>query len=101
VRESDLEARLVRGVKSVGGQAYKFVSPGSVGVPDRLVVLPGGKIIFVELKADGGRLSQMQVYWIAQLRGLGADVQVVKGAEDVKKFLQRLREVIPDEIHTP
>lgn len=101
MRESDLEARLVRGVKSVGGQAYKFVSPGSVGVPDRIVVLPGGKIIFVELKADGGRLSQMQVYRIAQLRGLGADVQVVKGAEDVKKFLQRLREVIPDEIHTP
>lgn len=101
MRESDLEARLVRGVKSAGGRAYKFVSPGSVGVPDRLVVLPGGKIIFVELKADGGRLSQMQVYRIAQLRGLGADVQVVKGAEDVKKFLQWLREVIPDEIHTP
>lgn len=101
MREADLEARLVRGVKAAGGLAYKFVSPGSVGVPDRLVVLPGGRVVFVELKADGGRLSRMQVYRIAQLRGLGAAVRVVKGAEDVKKFLDWLREVIPDEIHTP
>lgn len=99
MREADLEARLVRGVKAMGGLAYKFVSPGCTGVPDRIVVLPGGKIIFVELKAEGGRLSRMQIYQIAQLRGLGADVRVVKGAEDVKKFLQWLREVIPDEIH--
>lgn len=101
MREADLEARFVREVKAAGGIAYKFVSPGSVGVPDRLVVLPGGKVVFVELKADGGRLSRMQVYRIAQLRGLGADVRVVKGAEDVKKFLDWLREVIPGEIHTP
>ena len=53
MRESELEARLVRGVKAAGGVAYKFVSPGSVGVPDRLVVLPGGKVVFVELKAEG------------------------------------------------
>lgn len=102
MRESELEARLVRGVKAAGGVAYKFVSPGSAGVPDRLVVLPGGKIVFVELKAEDGRLSRMQVYQIAQLRGLGADVRVVKGAADVLQFLDWLeREVIPDEIHTP
>lgn len=93
-----MEARLVRGVKAVGGVAYKFVSPGSVGVPDRLVVLPGGKIVFVELKAEDGRLSRMQVYQNAQLRGLGADVRVVKGAAGVEEFLDGLREVSPDEV---
>lgn len=93
-----MEARLVRGVKAVGGVAYKFVSPGSVGVPDRLVVLPGGKIVFVELKAEDGRLSRMQVYQIAQLRGLGADVRVVKGAAGVEEFLDWLGEVSPDEV---
>ena len=98
MREADLEARLVRGAKAVGGVAYKFVSPGSVGVPDRLVVLPGGKIVFVELKAEDGRLSRMQVYQIAQLRGLGADVRVVKGAAGVEEFLDWLREVSPGEV---
>lgn len=98
MRESELEACLVRGVKAVGGVAYKFVSPGSVGVPDRLAVLPGGKIVFVELKAEDGRLSRMQVYQIAQLRGLGADVRVVKGAAGVEEFLDWLREVSPDEV---
>ena len=52
MKESEIEARLVRGVKALGGVAYKFVSPGNVGVPDRVVVLPGGRVIFVELKAD-------------------------------------------------
>ena len=46
MKESEIEARLVRGVKALGGVAYKFVSPGNVGVPDRLVVLPGGRVIF-------------------------------------------------------
>lgn len=54
MKESEIEARLVRGVKALGGVAYKFVSPGNVGVPDRVVVLPGGRVIFVELKAEGG-----------------------------------------------
>lgn len=51
MRESDIERRLVQGVKKLGGRAYKFVSPGNVGVPDRLVVLPGGVVLFVEVKA--------------------------------------------------
>lgn len=101
MRESDLEARLVRGVKAMGGLAYKFVSPGSVGVPDRLVVLPGGRVVFVELKSDSGRLSRMQVYQIERLRELGADVRVVKGQEEVRKFLDWVRGVKQDEVRAP
>ena len=71
MKESEIEARLVRGVKALGGVAYKFVSPGNVGVPDRVVVLPGGRVIFVELKAEVGRLSPMQRQQLARLRRLG------------------------------
>lgn len=94
MKESELEARFVRGVKSLGGAAYKFVSPGNVGVPDRLVILPGGIVAFVELKAEGGRLSPMQDRQISRLRELGADVTVVWGAEGVVRYLECCREVI-------
>ena len=85
MKESEIEARLVRGVKALGGVAYKFVSPGNVGVPDRVVVLPGGRVIFVELKAEGGRLSPMQRQQLARLRRLGADACEVTG---VARFLE-------------
>ena len=94
MKESELEARFVRGVKALGGVAYKFVSPGNVGVPDRLVVLPGGIVAFVELKAEGGRLSPIQDRQISRLRELGADVTVVRGAEGVARYLECCREVI-------
>ena len=87
MKESELELRLVRGVSRLGGRAYKFVSPGNVGVPDRLVILPGGIVLFAELKAPGGRLSKMQLYQISQLRQLGAVVQEVRGEAGVQSFL--------------
>lgn len=88
MKESEIEARLVRGVKALGGVAYKFVSPGNVGVPDRLVVLPGGRMIFVELKAEDGRLSPMQRRQMTRLHRLGADAREVKGAAGVARFLE-------------
>ena len=60
MRESELEARLVLGVAKLGGRAYKFVSPGNTGVPDRLIVMPHGRVMFAELKTDAGRLSPRQ-----------------------------------------
>ncbi|WNX84380.1 VRR-NUC domain-containing protein [Agathobaculum sp. NTUH-O15-33] len=92
MKESEIEARLVRGVKALGGRAYKFVSPGNVGVPDRLVILPRGRILFAELKADGGRLSRMQLHQIDGLRQLGVEVWEVWGEEGVKGFLELCRE---------
>ena len=53
MRERDVERYLRERVKQLGGRAYKFVSPGNNGVPDRIVMLPGGKLFFVELKAPG------------------------------------------------
>lgn len=91
MKESDIEARLVRGVKAQGGRAYKFVSPGHVGVPDRIVVLPGGRVIFVELKTETGRLSGAQKFELGCLTALGCETEVLYGAEDVDRFLVRCR----------
>ena len=52
--EKDIERKLIAGVKRAGGKAYKFVSPGNVGVPDRIVIWPNGVIHFVELKTSKG-----------------------------------------------
>ena len=56
--EKEIEKRLCDGVKKLGGYAYKFTSPGNDGVPDRMVIMPGGDITFVELKTDTGKLSK-------------------------------------------
>ena len=91
MRESELEARLVRWVRALGGVAYKFVSPGNAGVPDRLVVLPGGLIRFVELKTDTGRLGPMQGRQLRRLEDLGAWTGVLRGEGGVADFLLQCR----------
>lgn len=85
--ESQIERKLVQGVKMLGGVAYKFVSPGNTGVPDRLIVLPGGHVCFVELKTDEGQLSNIQKAQIDRLKNLHADVRVVRGMRGVEDFL--------------
>ena len=90
--ESEIEKRLVREVRKMGGMAYKFVSPGNAGVPDRIVIMPGGEVWFAELKAEGGRLSPPQKRQIGKLRGLGMKVAVIRGMEGLEEWL--------DEVHT-
>lgn len=89
--EKDIESFLVRKVREMGGTAYKFVSPGNTGVPDRIVVLPGGRIIFVELKTEKGRPSVLQGCQIMKLRKLDCDVRVLYGMKQVKEFLKEVR----------
>lgn len=90
--ESTLERRFVNMVRKAGGRAYKFVSPGNLGVPDRIAILPRGRIWFVELKTETGRLSQVQKRQIDALRSLGMNVFVLWG----EKGLQRFREEVID-----
>lgn len=89
--EREIEKKLVDGVRKLGGRAYKFVSPGNDGVPDRIVVLPGISPVFVELKTETGRLSSLQNVQIKKLKNLGQDVRVLYGLEDVKRFLEEMR----------
>lgn len=77
VREDVIEKHLVNEVKKAGGIAYKFVSPGRRAVPDRLVLLPGGKVIFVECKAPGEKPRPDQLREHARLFALGHQVVVL------------------------
>lgn len=92
--ESRIEQSLVRGVRKAGGWALKLVSPGHAGVPDRLVLLPGGRVLFVELKQDTGVLSPLQIETHKRLHRLGMKVYTLYGREGVKEFLRK--EVMSD-----
>jgi len=88
VRERDIEQRLVREVRKRGGEVFKWVSPGNAGVPDRIVMLPGGGLIFVELKRDGEKPSPVQKAQIRRMQKLGQDVRVVTGMDELEEFLR-------------
>lgn len=74
MREAEVEARLRRAVERAGGKCLKWVSPGHTGVPDRIILMPGGRIYFAELKAPGERERARQEYVHRELRALGFTV---------------------------
>jgi hypothetical protein len=84
--EKDIEKLFRDEIKKAGGKAYKFTSPGNDGVPDRIVMLPGGRIVFVELKTDTGKLSRLQELQCRQIAELGQTVRVLHGLAEVRDF---------------
>jgi hypothetical protein len=84
--EKQIEQALVRRVKELGGTCEKFVSPGRRSVPDRLVTLPGGRIIFVECKAPGKEPTIAQQSDHRRRRTLGCDVRVIDSSRDAETF---------------
>lgn len=92
MRESTLERRLVREVKRIGGLAPKWVSPGNSGVPDRLVILPDGLTVYVEMKAPGKPLQSLQESWKRKLLKRGHRHYKIDSNEDIDRFI---REVMP------
>ena len=93
--EKEIERRMTQTVKKRGGLCYKFVSPSNPGVPDRIIITPNGRVIFVELKTEIGRLANIQKWQISEMRKRGADVRVAKGWPDVKALLE---EILPSEL---
>ena len=91
MRESIIERRLVIEAKKRGGLAAKFVSPGLDGVPDRITLLPGCRMAFVELKAPGKTLRPLQALRKEQLEGLGFRVFVVDGPEQIGVVLDAIQ----------
>ncbi|HAG2567880.1 TPA: VRR-NUC domain-containing protein [Salmonella enterica] len=85
-RENLIEKHLVAEVKKAGGVAYKFISPGHRSVPDRIVLLPGGRIVFVECKAPGKAPRADQLREHERLRALGF-VVVVLASKDLSDIL--------------
>ena len=90
MRERQIEQKLVKAVKAVGGIAPKFVSPGYDGMPDRLVLLPGGRMAFVEVKAPGCSPTPLQVFRHETLRRLGFRVYVLDCTEKMTQILEEI-----------
>ena len=88
--ERDIERHLVRRVAERGGVAYKWVSPGRVGVADRIVMLPGGRVWFIELKTVKGRLSPLQKVFAADMARMGMNYAVLRSKGEVDELLQRV-----------
>ena len=84
--EKVIEAVFVRRVKELGGMCEKFTSPGRRSVPDRLVTLPGGRIVFVELKAPGKKPTESQERDHWRRRKLGCEVLVINTIEGARGF---------------
>lgn len=92
MKEAAIEAKLVRMVRERGGLCYKFVSPNQPGVPDRIIITPTGRVVFVELKTEIGRLAKIQKWQIGEMQKRNAEVRVVRGLDEVKALVE---EVLP------
>ena len=93
--ETEIESKLVDLVKKHGGRCEKLVNVGFAGFPDRTVLLPGGKIMFVETKRPkGGRYSALQNKWRDWLRSLGFQYYRIKDKEQLVAFQQILLDEI-------
>ena len=91
MREKTIETKLVQAVRAKGGLAPKFTSPGFDGVPDRLVLLPGGKVAFIELKAPGKTLRPLQVRRKRQLEALGFSVYCIDSTGQIEGVLNEIQ----------
>lgn len=90
MREKQIERKLTIAAKNMGGIAPKFTSPGFDGVPDRIVLLPGGHIAFVEVKAKGFKPRPLQLARHKLLRGLGFRVYVLDDERQIGRLLKEI-----------
>lgn len=85
-----MENRLIREVENLGGQALKFNS-SKRGMPDRIVLMPGGNITFVEMKAPGERPRPLQEKRMRDLKELSFPVAVIDSLQSLEKFIDNAR----------
>lgn len=90
MRESAVERHFVRAVERAGGRSWKFRSPNNRGVTDRIAALPNGATWFVELKAEGGRLSRLQAIHGGELLALGQNYAVLWSTLEIDEWLRVL-----------
>lgn len=87
MRETLIEHQLTRAIHAHGGICWKWIAPGTAGVPDRIVILPTNKIIFIEVKAPGQNPRPIQTHRINQLKKLGAHVYIIDSPQSIKQML--------------
>ena len=97
-RERDIEQKLVKAVKAAGGICPKFVSPGTDGMPDRIILLPGGRIGFAEVKSPGKKPRVLQVRRHRQIRKLGFPVFVLDDPEQIPVIIGEVTEDQPGRV---
>lgn len=90
MQEKTIEQELVRTVKSIGGIAPKFISPGFDGMPDRIILLPGGRMAFVEVKAPGEKPRPLQLARHKLLRSLGFKVYVLDDERQIQQIIKNI-----------
>lgn len=91
--EKEIEKKLRTKVEALGGRCLKWTCPGWSGVPDRIVLLPGGRIYFVETKRPkGGKLSALQLKWCEWLTALGFECWTVWDHEVLEVFLHNIQQ---------
>lgn len=90
-REKEVEAYLKREIRKMGGLLLKFVSPGNDGVPDRIAIMPDGRVWFIEFKAEGGDLRPLQEYWRVTLLDRQQQVAVIRGMDEARDFAAWMR----------
>ena len=88
--EREIERKLVNAVKERGGLCWKFTSPGTAGVPDRIILMPKGHIAFVETKAPGETMRPLQEKRKRQLESLGFKVFCLDSARDIPKVIAEI-----------
>ena len=96
MREKEIEQKLVKETRRCRGLAVKFVSPGYAGMPDRLLLLPDGKMAFVEVKAPGRKPRPLQLKRHAMLQKLGFQVFVLDAVTEIPGVLETIAHA-PDE----
>lgn len=87
--ERKLEMKFIKAINEMGGIAMKFTSPGMAGVPDRVVLLPDGKVFFAELKQPGETLRPLQIKRKRDFENLGQSVEVIDSLERIQEVVQR------------
>lgn len=94
MREKAIEQKFREAVKAVGGVAVKFTSPGWDGMPDRLALLPGGRMAFVEVKAPGKKPRPLQLARHRMLRRLGFRVYVLDDEKQIGGIIDEIKNLL-------
>ena len=96
--EKEIERYLKREIEKLGGLLLKFVSPGNDGVPDRIAIMPDGRVWFIEFKTEGGDLRPLQAYWAVTLLDRNQRVTAIRGMDEARAFVVLLQGVLPDDV---
>ena len=91
MRERTVEQHLVAGLKKIGVPCVKFLPDLLKGMPDRMILLPEGKVIWCELKTKGGSLEPIQTVRHRELRKAGQQVEIVWSIEEADRLIEKIK----------